>query len=104
MTAASGVVVAAWFGRWPDRSSALSRRQCGGPSTSAIGFAVRSRPLSTHIAYGPLEPSQPAGDMENWLPPHREVDMVEVGDRVVVESEKVGALTRSGVVIAVEDG
>ena len=28
--------------------------------------------------------------------------MVEVGDRVVVESEKVGTLTRSGVVMAVE--
>jgi hypothetical protein len=27
--------------------------------------------------------------------------MVEVGDRVLVESEKVGALTRSGVVTAV---
>jgi hypothetical protein len=32
----------------------------------------------------------------------QEVDMVEVGDRVVVESEKVGTLTRSGVVMAVE--
>jgi hypothetical protein len=31
-----------------------------------------------------------------------EVDMVEVGDRVLVESEKVGTLTRSGVVTAVE--
>ena len=29
--------------------------------------------------------------------------MVEVGDRVVVESEKVGSVTRSGVVMAVED-
>jgi hypothetical protein len=28
--------------------------------------------------------------------------MVEVGDRVVMESEKVGTLTRSGVVMAVE--
>ena len=28
--------------------------------------------------------------------------MVELGDRVVVESEKVGTLTRSGVVMAVE--
>jgi Domain of unknown function (DUF1918) len=28
--------------------------------------------------------------------------MVEVGDRVLVESEKVGAATRSGVVIAVD--
>jgi hypothetical protein len=28
--------------------------------------------------------------------------MVAVGDRVVVESEKVGTLTRGGVVIAVE--
>jgi hypothetical protein len=28
--------------------------------------------------------------------------MVEVGDRVLVESEKVGILTRSGVVTAVE--
>jgi hypothetical protein len=31
-----------------------------------------------------------------------EVDMVEVGDRVLVESEKVGAVTRGGVVTAVE--
>jgi Domain of unknown function (DUF1918) len=31
-----------------------------------------------------------------------EVDMVEVGDRVLVESEKVGAATRSGVVTAVD--
>jgi hypothetical protein len=29
--------------------------------------------------------------------------MVEVGDRVLVESEKVGSVTRSGVVLAVED-
>jgi Domain of unknown function (DUF1918) len=29
--------------------------------------------------------------------------MVEVGDRVVVESEKVGSVTRSGVVTAVDD-
>jgi hypothetical protein len=29
--------------------------------------------------------------------------MVEVGDRVLVESEKVGSATRSGVVTAVED-
>ena len=29
--------------------------------------------------------------------------MVEVGDRVLVESEKVGSVTRSGVVTAVED-
>jgi hypothetical protein len=28
--------------------------------------------------------------------------MVEVGDRVLVESEKVGQITRSGVVMAVE--
>ena len=31
-----------------------------------------------------------------------EVDMVEVGDRVLVESEKVGSATRSGVVIDVD--
>jgi hypothetical protein len=30
--------------------------------------------------------------------------MVEVGDRVLVESEKVGMVTRSGVVMAVDDG
>jgi hypothetical protein len=29
--------------------------------------------------------------------------MVEVGDRVLVESEKVGSVTRTGVVTAVED-
>jgi hypothetical protein len=29
--------------------------------------------------------------------------MVEVGDRVLVESEKVGSVTRSGVVTAVDD-
>ena len=29
--------------------------------------------------------------------------MVEVGDWILVESEKVGSLTRSGVVTAVED-
>jgi hypothetical protein len=29
--------------------------------------------------------------------------MVEVGDRVLVESEKVGSVTRSGVVLAVQD-
>jgi Domain of unknown function (DUF1918) len=33
----------------------------------------------------------------------QESAMVEVGDRVVVESEKVGTVTRSGVVTAVED-
>jgi hypothetical protein len=31
-----------------------------------------------------------------------EVDMVEVGDRVLVESEKVGTVTRSGVVTEVD--
>jgi hypothetical protein len=31
-----------------------------------------------------------------------EVDMVEVGDRVLVESEKVGSATRSGVVTDVD--
>jgi hypothetical protein len=34
---------------------------------------------------------------------HRRSAMVEVGDRVLVESEKVGTGTRSGVVTAVED-
>jgi uncharacterized protein DUF1918 len=34
---------------------------------------------------------------------HRRFKMVEVGDRVVVESEKVGTVTRSGVVTAVQD-
>jgi hypothetical protein len=29
--------------------------------------------------------------------------MVEVGDRVLVESEKVGSVTRTGVVLAVQD-
>jgi hypothetical protein len=29
--------------------------------------------------------------------------MVEVGDRILVESEKVGSATRSGVVTAVQD-
>jgi Domain of unknown function (DUF1918) len=33
----------------------------------------------------------------------RRSTMVEVGDRVLVESEKVGSVTRSGVVTAVED-
>jgi len=34
---------------------------------------------------------------------HRRSTMVEVGDRVLVESEKVGSVTRSGVVTAVVD-
>jgi Domain of unknown function (DUF1918) len=33
----------------------------------------------------------------------RRPTMVEVGDRVLVESEKVGSVTRSGVVTAVDD-
>jgi hypothetical protein len=33
----------------------------------------------------------------------RRPTMVEVGDRVLVESEKVGSATRSGVVTAVDD-
>jgi hypothetical protein len=33
----------------------------------------------------------------------RSVEMVQVGDRVLVESEKVGSAARSGVVTAVED-
>jgi hypothetical protein len=39
-----------------------------------------------------------------FLPPSaaEEVDMVEVGDRVLVGSEKVGTVTRSGVVTAVD--
>jgi hypothetical protein len=32
----------------------------------------------------------------------KEATMVEVGDRVLVESEKVGSVTRSGVVTAVD--
>jgi uncharacterized protein DUF1918 len=32
-----------------------------------------------------------------------EVEMVEVGDRILVESEKVGSATRTGVVTAVDD-
>ena len=75
----------------------------GSSRQSPASTAVRSRPLSTRFAYG-LEPSQSAGD--TWrgrvAPPAEEVDMVAVGDRVVVESEKVGTLTRSGVVMAVE--
>jgi hypothetical protein len=35
--------------------------------------------------------------------PPEEVEMVEIGDRVLVESEKVGSATRSGVVTAVDD-
>jgi hypothetical protein len=38
-----------------------------------------------------------------WFRHHpEEATMVEVGDRVLVESEKVGSVTRSGVVTAVE--
>jgi hypothetical protein len=49
-----------------------------------------------------------AGSVEDtWGPGsviiHRRLTMVEVGDRVLVESEKVGTVTRSGVVTAVED-
>jgi hypothetical protein len=36
------------------------------------------------------------------LPSRRRPTMVEVGDRVLVESEKVGSVTRSGVVTAVD--
>ena len=58
----------------------------------------RTESASVHPpCHGPLEPSQSAG--ETWW---GLVDMVEVGDRVLVESEKVGTLTRSGVVTAVE--
>jgi hypothetical protein len=42
--------------------------------------------------------------VEVWFRRHPEgVKMVEVGDRVLVESEKVGSATRRGVVTAVED-
>ena len=38
-----------------------------------------------------------------WFRHHpKEATMVEVGDRVLVESEKVGSVTRSGVVTAVD--
>jgi hypothetical protein len=44
---------------------------------------------------------------DTWVPGsviiQRRSTMVEVGDRVLVESEKVGTVTRSGVVTAVED-
>jgi Domain of unknown function (DUF1918) len=47
------------------------------------------------------------GVADTWVPGsviiQRRPKMVEVGDRVLVESEKVGAVTRSGVVTAVED-
>src|SRR5215213_1053112 len=64
----------------------------------------RTESASVHPpCHGPLEFSQSAGETWSGLvaPPAEEVDMVEVGDRVLVESEKVGTLTRSGVVTAV---
>jgi hypothetical protein len=44
------------------------------------------------------------GDTWEWpvSSPSKEATMVEVGDRVLVESEKVGSVTRSGVVTAVD--
>jgi hypothetical protein len=49
----------------------------------------------------------PSGLGDTWWPGfvtvQRRSTMVEVGDRVVVESEKVGSVTRSGIVTAVKD-
>jgi Domain of unknown function (DUF1918) len=45
------------------------------------------------------------GDTRGWpgfITMQRRPTMVEVGDRVLVESEKVGSVTRSGVVTAVD--
>jgi hypothetical protein len=39
----------------------------------------------------------------SWFCHQRRPTMVEVGDRVLVESEKVGSAVRSGVVTAVDD-
>jgi hypothetical protein len=39
----------------------------------------------------------------SWFFHQRRPTMVEVGDRVLVESEKVGSAVRSGVVMAVDD-
>ena len=52
-----------------------------------------------------LKGSSGLGDtwMAGFVIIQRRSTMVEVGDRVVVESEKVGSITRSGVVTAVED-
>jgi hypothetical protein len=51
--------------------------------------------------------NDPGGVADTWdagsVIIQRRPKMVEVGDRVLVESEKVGAVTRSGVVTAVED-
>jgi hypothetical protein len=49
----------------------------GSSRQSPASTAVRSRPLSTRFAYGPLEPSQPAGDTWRGLvapPPHHPRD------------------------------
>jgi Domain of unknown function (DUF1918) len=56
----------------------------------------------------PLRELNDAGGVDDtwgarFRDPPEEANMVEVGDRVLVESEKVGAVTRSGVVTAVED-
>jgi hypothetical protein len=50
---------------------------------------------------------KPAALRTLWVPGsviiQRRSTMIEVGDRVLVESEKVGSVTRSGVVTVVED-
>jgi hypothetical protein len=61
-------------------------------------------PRAITIAFG-LEGSSGLGDTgwPGFVTIQRRSTMVEVGDRVVVESEKVGSVTRSGVVTAVKD-
>jgi Domain of unknown function (DUF1918) len=61
--------------------------------------------IAKGIATTPLEWSRrPSEHLELALVRHcpEEATMVEVGDRVLVESEKVGSATRSGVVSAVD--
>jgi hypothetical protein len=77
--------------------------------------ALRSPPLHQHAvdrmpsaiaATIRLECSQRSWGTLGWpgfVTIQRRSTMVEVGDRVLVESEKVGSVTRSGVVTAVED-
>jgi hypothetical protein len=69
-------------------------------STPSTGFP---RAIAATIR---LECSQRSWGTLGWpgfVTIQRRSTMVEVGDRVLVESEKVGSVTRSGVVTAVED-
>jgi Domain of unknown function (DUF1918) len=84
------------------RSPPVIDAVCAAVSEAASGDDRTARTIAA--AGSPAWSGRPQGTLEMTEASHRPVEatMVEVGDHVLVESEKVGSVTRSGVVTAVE--